>query len=166
MDSDSNDTIVQLDQADAEVAGKIKQLHDAAYAVESSLLGLERFPPLNRTLESYAHAASTFFGYMRNGDVVGSIEVEIRGPAECEIASLVVDPQFARQGIATKLMLCVLEMAGTRRVTVATAKDNYPATSLYEGLGFRQVDRWMTQDGLDIVQLARLSDDPGMDRGQ
>jgi ribosomal protein S18 acetylase RimI-like enzyme len=165
MDNDSNDAIVQLDQADAEVARRIKQLHDAAYAVESSLLGLERFPPLNRTLESYAHAASTFFGYLRNDDVVGSVEVEVSEPGVFEIASLVVDPDCARQGIGKKLMLFVLKIAGTRRVTVSTAKGNYPAKKLYKGLGFRKVDQWLTEDGLDIVQWEKWSDDCDMDCG-
>lgn len=155
MTIDKADTIVRLNQAEDGIAEKIKALHDAAYAVEAQLLGLEEFPPLKRALASYAESRSVFFGYMHKGRCVGSVELETESFPVLEVSSLVVDPKFSRRGIATKLMTHVLSKAGTRRVTVSTATANYPAINLYEALGFRAVDQWKTDEGIDIVQLEK-----------
>ena len=155
MTFDKADAIVRLYQADDGIAERIKALHDAAYAVEAQLLGLDEFPPLKRTLASYAESRSVFFGYMHEGCCVGSIELETENLPVLEVSSLVVDPKCSRRGIATKLMTHVLSKAGTRRVIVSTATANYPAIKLYEGLGFRAVDQWKTDDGIDIVQLEK-----------
>lgn len=161
MTNDKTALVVRLSHEDIEVAEKLKALHDAAYAVEARLLGLDEFPPLNRALESYANSTSAFFGYMRNGDCVGSVEIEALDFSGIEVASLVVDPRFARQGIATKLMMHVLNKAGSGRIVVSTAGANVPAIKLYEGLGFEKVDQWTTEDGLEIVQLAKSAGNLG-----
>lgn len=155
MRSENTDSVVRLDHSDVAVARQIKHLHDAAYAVEARLLGVEEFPPLNRKLKSYSNASSSFFGYIRDGHCAGSIEIETGEPSIITISSLVVDPNCSRQGIATKLVMHVLDMAGGMRVAVSTAEENYPAIRLYEGLGFRKTERWTTHDGLRIVELAK-----------
>jgi len=155
MTIDKIASIVRLHQADKGIAEEIQALHDAAYAVEAQLLGLDEFPPLKRTLRSYAESTSVFYGYLHDGHCVGSVEVETRNLTVLEVSSLVVNPELSRRGIATKLMMYVLSKAGIRRVTVSTATANYPAIGLYEGLGFRTVDQWTTDDGIDIVQLAK-----------
>jgi ribosomal protein S18 acetylase RimI-like enzyme len=161
MGEESRDTISVLNHTDADVAERIKRLHDAAYAVEASLLGLDDFPPLGRTLESFAHATSMFVGFLRDGVISGSVEVAFHEPSIYEIASLVVDPRHARQGIGTRLIAHVIKMAGTCRIIVSTAKENHPAIKLYEGLGFQKVDQWLTDENLEIVQLARPANDSG-----
>lgn len=161
MCEESRDTIAVLNHADTGVAERIKRLHDAAYAIEAKLLGLESFPPLDRTLESYVHATTEFVGFMHYDVIVGSVEIAVHEPSHFEIASLVVDPQHARQGIGTKLVAHAITMAGVRRIIVSTAKKNYPAIKLYEGLGFQTVDNWLTDEKLEIVQLARLASDSG-----
>ena len=155
MTLDRTDSIVRLHQANDGIAEKIKALHDAAYAVEAQLLGLDEFPPLNRALESYAESKSIFFGYIHEGHCVGSVELETDNLPVLEVSSLVVDPRFSRRGIATKLMTHVLSEVPARRVIVSTGSANYPAINLYEGLGFRIVDQWTTDDGIEIVQLAK-----------
>jgi ribosomal protein S18 acetylase RimI-like enzyme len=157
MTIEKTESIVRLHQMEAGVAEQIKALHDSAYVAEARLLGLDEFPPLKRTLESYAKAISACYGYFREGRCVGSVELAVEESLVCEVSSLVVDPKFLRQGIATKLMTHILSKAGSRRVIVSTASANYPAISLYEGLGFQKVDQWTTDDGVDIVQLANVS---------
>jgi len=161
MNVDKTDVIVKLDHADADVARQIKSLHDVAYAAEARLLGLKEFPPLNRTLESYANANSTFFGCRRDGSYIGSVELDVDNSSVFDISSLVVDPRFSRQGIATKLMKHVLSIVGPRRVVVSTGAANYPAINLYEGLGFQKADEWTTDDGLRIVELAKAAGKAG-----
>ncbi len=154
MTIDETASIVALDQADEKIAREIKTLHNAAYTVEAQLLGLEKFPPLRRTLGSFTGAKSAFFGYMHQGSCVGLVELEIENISIVEVSSLVIHPKFHRRGIATKLMTYVLSEAQNRRVIVSTAAGNYPAIGLYEGLGFHIVDQWTTEGGIDIVQLA------------
>jgi ribosomal protein S18 acetylase RimI-like enzyme len=155
MTSDKTDAIVRLSQADHGVAEKIKALHDSAYAAEARLIGLDEFPPLKRTLESYANSKSVFFAYIHEGCCVGSVELETGNSSALEISSLVVDPDFSRCGIATKLMKHALSKAGSRQAIVSTAAANYPAINLYESLGFQKVDEWTNGDGIDIVRLAK-----------
>lgn len=155
MTSDNTGVIVRLRQADKGVAEQIKALHEAAYAVEAQLLGVDEFPPLKRTLESYADSTSIFFAFIHDGCCVGSVELETNNPLVIEISSLVVDPEFSRRGIATKLMKHALTEAGRRQVVVSTAAANYPALNLYERLGFEKVDQWTNDDGIIIVQLAK-----------
>ncbi len=157
MPMDNTDTIIRLHQADEGVAEQIKALHDSAYSVEARLLGLDEFPPLNRTLESYAKSNSVFFGCIREARCVGSVELKEDDSSILEVSSLVVDPCYSRQGIATRLMMYVLSKAGTRRVIVSTATENYPAINLYEGLGFQKADQWTSDAGIDIVLLANCT---------
>jgi len=153
----NTDIIIRLHQADEGVAEQIKALHDAAYSVEARLLGLDEFPPLNRTLESYGKSNSVFFGCIREAHCVGSVELKEDDSSILEVSSLVVDPCYSRQGIATRLMMHVLSEAGTRRVIVSTATGNYPAINLYEGLGFQKAEHWTTDAGIDIVLLAKCT---------
>jgi ribosomal protein S18 acetylase RimI-like enzyme len=157
MPMDKTDTIIRLHQAGEGVAEQLKALHDSAYSVEARLLGLDEFPPLKRTLEFYAKSKSVFFGYIRGDCCVGSVELDTDDSSILEVSSLVVDPCFSRQGIATKLMMHVLSKAGSRRVIVSTATGNYPAINLYEGLGFRQADHWTTDAGIDLVLLEKCA---------
>ena len=157
MTMDKTDTIVRLHPADEGVAEQLKLLHDSAYLVEAQLLGLDDFPPLNRTLESYLKSRSVFYGCIHEDCCVGSVELEADISSVLGVSSLVVDPRFFRQGIATKLMMHVLSKAGSRRVIVSTATGNHPAINLYEGLGFRQADHWTTDAGIDLVLLEKCA---------
>lgn len=57
-----------------------------------------------------------------------------------EITEFFVDPACRRQGVGRALLAAALEhcRAGEiYEVTLLTGEDNYPAQSLYQGLGFR-----------------------------
>lgn len=59
-----------------------------------------------------------------------------------EIASLAVDPEYRRQGVADALMrhtLRALADAGVRRVELMVRIDNTAGVQLYRALGFRRV---------------------------
>ena len=63
---------------------------------------------------------------------------------EADILSLGVHPMFRRQGVGRALVTAVLEgakFAGTSSVTLEVHEENFPATSLYSGLGFSVVGR-------------------------
>lgn len=64
------------------------------------------------------------------------------GDTNAHIAELVVHPDHRREGRGRALLRGVVARRdpGTR-VTITVAPDNDPARSLYESVGFRQVDR-------------------------
>ncbi|WP_435062646.1 GNAT family N-acetyltransferase [Halobaculum sp. EA56] len=72
------------------------------------------------------------------------------------VAELVVHPERRREGRATRLLSRVLDGADGR-VTLLVAADNDAAGRLYEGLGFRRVERrpGFYDDGTDALLLAR-----------
>lgn len=64
----------------------------------------------------------------------------VDGPARVHVAELVVEPTRRREGRGRELLATLLARTDGP-VTLQVAPDNTAARSLYEGLGFRQVDR-------------------------
>ncbi len=122
-----------------------------AYQVEAQLLGVETFPPLERTLADLRASDSTFYGYHSDGDILGVLELIAGVPAE--IASLGVHPEHFRRGIGRALVEHALAVAGPSMV-VHTGAGNTPALALYERLHLTVRKRYRTKEGIDMVQLA------------
>jgi ribosomal protein S18 acetylase RimI-like enzyme len=74
------------------------------------------------------------------------------------IQSLVVHPNFFRQGIGSVLVQNVLENYGTKTFTVETGLANEPAKDLYYGFHFRRVREYTADFGIrKIAFLLRRS---------
>lgn len=61
-------------------------------------------------------------------------------PPELHINNLAIRPECRRRGLASTLLVRVLEMAadeGAERATLEVRRSNHAARMLYEGLGFR-----------------------------
>ena len=58
--------IEKLQNTDVDVSEKIRAVFQISYAVEAKLLKAIDFPPLKRSLESYNHSTTEFFGYLKN----------------------------------------------------------------------------------------------------
>jgi ribosomal protein S18 acetylase RimI-like enzyme len=72
------------------------------------------------------------------------------------VASLVVTPQFQRQGIGAALMGSVVATHGSGAITVQTGVKNLPALSLYARAGFTEIRRWFVgREPLELVRLLR-----------
>jgi len=147
--------IVQLDNSKHEMAYDMKKVFHDSYAVEAKLLKAEEFPPLKRTLEEYITTDTVFFGYFSDEKISAIVEIRSNGQIT-HIQSLVVSPEFFRQGIASDLMKFVLENFQTEEVFVETGVDNIPAIMLYEKFGFKQVKEWDTDCGIRKVKLVKL----------
>jgi len=131
----------------------------SAYAQEARLLGVIEFPPLARTVEDLRVGTESFVGVHIGGQLVGSIGVEPDPEySGMSIASLTVAPTFQRRGIATALLVEVLQRHGAGCLTVQTGTGNAPALKLYERSGFVRVRRWVVgPESLEIVKLWRIS---------
>ena len=72
------------------------------------------------------------------------------------IRSLVVDPAFFKQGIASKLMEFVLNTFDSSIFIVETGVDNEPASALYKKFLFKEVKQWETDLGIRKVKFERI----------
>jgi ribosomal protein S18 acetylase RimI-like enzyme len=138
-----------------------QQLHAVqmvAYAQEAKLLGASYFPALERTVDEVQSTDEVFLAAFMSQELVGAASVwpDPEGMG-MNIASLVVAPQFQRQGIGKALMASVLATHGSGEITVQTGAKNLPALSLYARAGFVELRRWFVgREPLELVKLQRL----------
>lgn len=147
--------IILLDHTDIQVARKIRDVFQRSYKVEAELLGAIDFPPLKRPIEAFTESDNLFYGFVKEGEVQGVVELLVHTDY-LDIQSLVVSPKFFRQGIGRRLMEYALKEHPSSKYVVETGKDNFPALQLYRSLGFEQVDEWDTDHNVVKVKLHRL----------
>ena len=150
--------IEKLQNNEIEISKRIRSVFQASYKVEAKLLNATDFPPLKRPLENYVKSNTFFFGYLKNEDIAGVIEIDHNNDHTL-IRSLVVDPTFFRQGIAKKLMKFVLNTFDSKLFVVETGLENGPATKLYEQFGFIEVKQWDTNHGVRKIKFERRTND-------
>ncbi|WP_452231039.1 GNAT family N-acetyltransferase [Lacinutrix sp. MEBiC02404] len=144
--------IEKLENSDLEIAKKIRSVFQSSYKVEAKLLKAVDFPPLKRTLENYIKSSTAFFGYIKEKQLAGVIEINHTNDFT-SINSLVVDPNFFRQGVAKKLMEFTLSTFDSSLFVVETGLENGPATALYKKYGFNEVNQWDTDHGIRKIKM-------------
>lgn len=146
--------IERINQKEELIATKIFTVFQASYQVEADLIGVKNFPPLQRTAKDIQGRNTLFFAYKRENDFAGIIEVE-RPREHLEICSLVIDPAFFRQGIASALLHFVLDTFNPTLAIVETATANHPAIQLYKKFGFEEEQIWTPDHGIQKIKLVR-----------
>jgi len=146
--------IERLKNNDLEISKKIRSVFQLSYKVEAKILNATDFPPLKRSLENYVNSNTAFFGYLKNRELVGVIEIEHNNNFT-HINSLVVNPGFFRQGIARKLMEYVINTFDSKLFVVETGLENRPATKLYKKFDFKEVKQWNTDHGIRKIKFER-----------
>ncbi len=146
--------ITQLKHQDPEIADKIYGVFQASYAIEAQLLGvpLSNFPPLGRKISDLQESKTLFVGFWKGSDLAGVIEIE-EHKATIDICSLIVAPNYFRQGIARELLHFAKKAFNPSRITVETGLLNQPAIRLYEQFGFKAQERWMTSIGIEKIKF-------------
>jgi ribosomal protein S18 acetylase RimI-like enzyme len=147
--------IIKLNHTNKSIVEKIRAVFQASYAVEAQLLKATNFPPLQRSLESFEKSDTTFLGFFKKGELAGVIEVVTKGTSTY-IQSLVVHPQFFRQGIAKALLEFVFSTYDSTLFTVETGVENGPATQLYRKFGFTEVKQWDTDHGVRKIRFESI----------
>lgn len=147
--------IKKLNHTDRSNAKKIYAVFQSSYTVEAQLLKATNFPPLQRSLEGFLKSKNVFLGYLKNGELIGVIEVVTKGTSTY-IQSLVVHPQFFRQGIAKALLEFVFTTYDSEIFTVETGIENGPATQLYQKFGFKEVKQWDTDHGVRKIRFEKI----------
>lgn len=147
--------IKKLKNTDLSLARSIRSVFQESYKVEAKLLNVKDFPPLKRSLESYANSENDFYGFLKNKELAGVVEISYEG-GFTYIQSLVVSPCFFRQGVAAELMEFVLHtFFDSKLFIVETGVANKPAIALYRKFGFKEVKEWETDHGIRKVRLHR-----------
>lgn len=146
--------IEKLQNNDTEISKKIFSVFQSSYSIEAKLLNASNFPPLKRPLENYINSSTVFFGYFKNQDLAGVIEID-HNDEYTHINSLVVDPKYFRQGIASELIEFVFNKFDSNLFIVETGLANGPATNLYKNFGFKEVKQWDTDHGVRKVKFER-----------
>lgn len=144
--------IEKLENNNIETAKKIRSVFQSSYKVEAKLLKAVDFPPLKRTLENYINSSTAFFGYIKNKELAGVIEINHNSDFT-SINSLVVDPNFFRQGVAKRLMEFVFNTFDSNLFVVETGLENAPASALYKKFGFKEVKQWDTNHGIRKIKF-------------
>lgn len=145
--------IKKLDNTNALVAMKIHRTFQRSYKIEAKLVGVNDFPPLQRTVDNIAKSTTAFYGYFEHEQLAATIEISHKG-AQLEIESLTVDPDHFRKGIAGKLIDYVLAKNSFTRALVETARINKPAIKLYQKHGFDEYKIWTPEHGIEKIALS------------
>ncbi|MFE3454401.1 GNAT family N-acetyltransferase [Nonomuraea sp. NPDC059194] len=140
---------------DLEPDKALLDLQHAAYAVEAALIGDDRIPPLRESLDDLRAAPLSWRGaFDHDGTLVGAV-AWTESEDLIDIDRLVVDPRAHRKGIGRALVEELLGMVGARTTVVATGRDNVPARTLYERLGFTRIEDVEVIAGLWITRYRR-----------
>jgi ribosomal protein S18 acetylase RimI-like enzyme len=146
--------IQKLDHKNKLIAAQIRAVFQVSYRVEAALLKAVIFAPLQRSLKDFMHSETEFYGFLKEQELAAVIEVK-REPTSTHIQSLVVDPRFFRQGIASALLVFVLNSYNTRTFTVETGLANAPATKLYKRFQFKEVSQYDTDHGIRKIRFEK-----------
>lgn len=129
------------------------RIQHAAYALEASLLGDDRIPPLHEDLADLLAQPLRWLAALDGTTVVGALGFTGDTDVEADIDRLIVDPTHHRRGIARALVRAVLDRSVI--VTVSTGRDNPPARALYDGLGFEHTAHREVLPGLWVSSFVR-----------
>ncbi|WP_245585036.1 hypothetical protein [Psychroserpens burtonensis] len=85
--------IERLENSELEISKKIRSVFQVSYKIEAKLLNATNFPTLKRPLEDYIKSNTSFYGYSKNRELAGVIEIDYNSHHTL-IRSLVVNPLF------------------------------------------------------------------------
>jgi len=147
--------IDHLDITDPAAASTVLHIQRRSYRVEAQLIGSETIPPLSETVEDLRACGENFLGAFVDDQLAGIVSWKFDG-VTIDIHRLAVDPPFFRRGVGVALVRAVLSVESVaRRAIVQTGAANDPATALYRGEGFVQVDEREVGDGVRVALFER-----------
>jgi GNAT superfamily N-acetyltransferase len=146
--------LVRLDITDPETAGAVLQLQRRSYRLEAKLIGSDRIPPLQETVDELRSCAEEFLGAVADGQLAGATSWRF-SDGVIDIHRLVVDPEHHRRGVGACLLRRVLDMEPTAaRAIVQTGAKNAPAIALYLREGFERTEE-VELGGLRISRFSK-----------
>ncbi|CAM4383514.1 MULTISPECIES: GNAT family N-acetyltransferase [Saccharibacillus] len=152
--------IDKLNMEDHSLVEALFRLQTTAYRLEAKRIGFDEIPPLADTVDSLKRSSDTFYGYMTEaGELVGAIAVEEEYPGELTLTRMMVDPNFFRQGIATKLIRYIFaHYPDFKTYIVSTGSMNEPAMRLYQSFGFVPFRKEYVAPGVELTTMRRKTE--------
>ncbi len=144
--------IEKLNHQQRSIAKLIYDVFQISYPVEAALIGVDDFPPLQRTVKDIQGSHTSFYGFWVGENLAGVVEV-LQNGSITEIWSLVVVPIFFRQGIASSLLQFAIQLFPSEIGVVETGAANSPAIRLYRKFGFEEEKRWKMEIGIEKVKF-------------
>ena len=96
----------------------------------------------------------------KDSQLVGSTQLQMKGPDHAYLSGLVIHPNFQGQGVARQAALYRLnKLNGVKRIDVVTHPENAKVIHLYQSLGFkveRRIENYYG-DGEPRLMLVRES---------
>ena len=96
--------IFLLDHRDPLIAGRINELQQESYAVESRLINYDRIPYLVQGTEGIITSEEIFIGCQVGDKLAGLTSYEREDPRSMTICRMVISPSFFRRGLALRLL--------------------------------------------------------------
>jgi ribosomal protein S18 acetylase RimI-like enzyme len=146
-----------LDHREPTVAQRIHTVLALAHAQEARLVRSDQDATPARSVGEIQACDEHFLGAVAGDRLIGSVSVGADDePDQINVASLVVDPEYQRRGVAHALMLEALRRGQSAPFSVVTSEANAPALALYASLGFVQYRRGTSGSSLvNVVKLRR-----------
>ena len=138
-------------RADRRLAASLLRVQVAAYRVEATLIDDDRIPTLHETVDVLRSLPLNWTGAFDGPSLLGAIAYSILDDL-VDIDRLFVAPSISRHGIGRRLVREVLARADKNTVTVSTGRENTPARTFYQGLGFHSVGDQEVLPGLFITR--------------
>lgn len=145
--------IILLNHKDGCISKEIYTIFQNSYQKEADLIGIKNFPPLQRTKQNIQESNTQFWGLRQSEQLAAVVETSCI-QRQLDIHSLVVNPSFFRQGLASYLLQFILKNSNWTTAIVETAVANQPAIKLYQKLGFIERKRWIPTHGIPKILLS------------
>jgi ribosomal protein S18 acetylase RimI-like enzyme len=146
-----------LDHREPAVAQRIHTVLTLAHAQEARLIKAGQDTTPARSVADIQTCDEHFLGAVAGHRLIGSVSVGSDDePDQINVASLVVDPEYQRRGVAQALMREALRRGQSAAFSVITSEANAPALALYASLGFVPYRRGTAGPSLvNVVKLRR-----------
>jgi len=139
-------------------AGELLTLQRAAYATTAQLYRDPFLPPLLETCKEVAEAirSQIVLAAVDGHRIVGSIRVRVEGSVG-HMGRLVVAPDREGAGVGIRLLKAIQDQAPpqVRRFELFTGALSTRHIALYWLLGFEEFDRRWSDEGIELVYMAR-----------
>lgn len=92
------------------------------------------------------YTSPTFFGYVKNGKILGVNSGHKCYDDNYRSRGLWVDPNYRNQGIGTKLLLATIEQAEKENANFIWSFPRYSSWNTYKNAGFRLTSEWKASE--------------------
>jgi GNAT superfamily N-acetyltransferase len=156
---DGLSALVVISAAGVADAGEILTVQRAAYVTEAQLHDSPWLPPLVQTLEELVAELAEVTACLkavRGHRLVGTVRARVEGPV-MRIGRLAVVPDLQGQGIGTRLLTAMQDLAGPQVTTFAlfTGGLSEANLKLYRRLSYVETRRELTAAHGELVHLER-----------